>query len=62
MLPGIPYTGVLETGFSESWKCALGSCANLFKGSLSQGFRLPVKHLSGHAKTPVSKTPVCGTP
>ena len=31
-------------------------------GSLSQGFRIPGKHLFGHAKTPVSKAPVYETP
>ena len=42
--------------------CLCAHAKTCVKGFIGHGFGIPVKHFSGHAKTPVSKTTVKGTP
>ena len=59
----IPLTGVLQQGFSASWKCALRSCENLRLRITKPGFSHPVKHLSGHAaRKPLFPKPLLREP
>ena len=59
---GIPLTGVLQTGLWKSWKCALRSCENLCLGIIQPGFSHPGQTFVRSRESPVSKTPVKGTP
>ena len=61
--PVFPSTGVLPTGVFGIVEMCLALMRRLvFRDLRSQGFRIPGKYRSGHAKTHVSKTPVKGTP
>ena len=44
-----------KQGFRSRGKVPCAHAKACLSRSLSQGFRIRVKHFSGHAKTPVSK-------
>ena len=62
-LPGIPLNrGFANRGFRNRGNAPCARANICAWGSLSQGFRIPVKHVSGPATTPVFPEPLLREP
>ena len=61
-LPVFPKQGFWKQGFSESWKCALGSCENLCLGITKPGFSHPGQTFIRSRENPCFQNPCLWNP